>query len=148
MTPEFYAIIGSAVAVGGLILGFAMFGWKAMNAMEQRITANADKAHALIGENIGVLRNDLDNLRSDLGVLRTEVSANFGSLREEVSANFGSLRKEVSANFGSLREEVSANVGSLREEVSAVRSDVSSLREDVGYIKGWIDGRKPASEHN
>ena len=137
MTPEFYAIIGSAVAVGGLILGFAMFGWKAMNAMEQRITANADKAHALIGENIGVLRNDLDNLRSDLGVLRTEVSANFGSLREEVSANFGSLR-----------EEVSANVGSLREEVSAVRSDVSSLREDVGYIKGWIDGRKPASEHN
>jgi hypothetical protein len=137
MTPEFYAIIGSAVAVGGLILGFAMFGWKAMNAMEQRITANADKAHALIGENIGVLRNDLDNLRSDLGVLRTEVSANVGSLREEVSANFGSLREEVSANFGS-----------LREEVSAVRSDVSSLREDVGYIKGWIDGRKPASEHN
>ena len=51
---EWTMLIEPAVFVAGLGLL-----WKEMGKMEKRITDNADKAHAAIGQRITEIRNDL-----------------------------------------------------------------------------------------
>ncbi len=67
-------ILSLVISSLGTIVAVVGIGWLGLDRMEQRIKADAQKAHDLIGENIRGVRTDIDTLRSDIDTLRSEVS--------------------------------------------------------------------------
>ncbi len=65
----------------GTIIAVVGIGWFGLDRMEQRIKADAQKAHDLIGENIKNLRSEIGSVRADINGVRSEVS----DMRKEVT---------------------------------------------------------------
>ena len=78
-------VLSLVVSSLGTIVAIVGIGWFGLDRMEQRIKADAQKAHDLIGENIGGVRSDIDTLRSDVDTLRSEVSG----MRSEITGLSG-----------------------------------------------------------
>ncbi len=82
------SLIESYIAPG-VIVGVALFMWRVMVRMENRIVANADKAHTVIGDNIKRLDGSMRTLNERIDTLRGEVSV----LREDVGFIKGTLHQ-------------------------------------------------------
>ena len=50
-----------------------LFGWRVLARLEDRIIANADKAHAMIGENISKVEAKVDKVADDVSGLKVDV---------------------------------------------------------------------------
>ena len=66
---------------------------------------------------LGFMLDVKDDLREEIGGLRTEVREEIGGLRTEVREEIGGLRKEMRENIGGLRTEMRENIGGLRGEI-------------------------------
>ena len=67
-------ILSLVVSSLGTIVAIVGIGWFGLDRMEQRIKADAQKAHDLIGENISGVRSDIDTLRSEVSGMRSEIT--------------------------------------------------------------------------
>ncbi len=80
-------------------------------------------------EDIGELRGEIGELRAelkkDIAELRTEMKADIGDLRAEMKADIAELRTEMKADIGDLRAEMKADIGDLRAEMEKVRADLT-----------------------
>ena len=56
------------------LLAMMLYGWRVLARLEDRIIASADKAHAMICENIQRLETRFDKLEVDLSKVADEVS--------------------------------------------------------------------------
>ena len=115
------------------------------NAMRKAV--GADRGDLATKADVGVLRTDLDTVRSDvdamridIGVLRTDLD----TVRSDVDAmriDIGVLRTDLDAvrsDVGVLRTDLDAvrsDVGVLRTDLDAVRSDVGVLRTDLDAVR-------------
>ena len=80
-------------------------------------------------------KEDIGELRNEIGVLRNELHDAIGSLRNEMLSEIGTLRNEMHSEIGTLRSEMHSEIGTLRSEM---HSHNGSLRADVGELRGEL----------
>ncbi len=80
---------------------------------------------------IGFVREEL---RTEIGSVRTEIS----SVREELRTEIGSVRTEISSVREELRTEISSVREELRTEISSVRTEIGSVRTEISSLRNQI----------
>ena len=110
-SSEFWAIIGSAVAIGALTL--TVSGWH---------------------------RSDMESLRAQIGGVRDELRAEIGGVRAEIGgvrAEIGGVRAEMRAEIGGVRAEI----GGVRGEIAGVRGEIAGVRGEIRSLDERLTGR-------
>ena len=100
-------------------------------------------------------KQDIKDLRSEIGQLRTEMQHEFGTLRGEmqheiaaVRGEIGQLRTETQHEFGSLRTEMHEMEARLRIEVQSegnklraeLHKEIATVRGDMGNLAWKVAG--------
>ena len=83
-----------------------------------------------------------EELKAEIGDLRTEMATEFGRVRAEMAVGFGSIRAEMATEFGRVRAEMAAGFGSIRAETATefgkVRTEIADVKTAVASIEGKI----------
>ena len=126
-----------------VVAGFFLTPW-----LSHRFTIKRDKLRVgkKVVKEFDDLKEGVDDLKEEVGSLRSEVKEEVGSLRSEVKEEVGSLRSEVKEEVSNLRSEVKEEVSNLRSEVkeevsnlrSEVKEEVGSLRSEVGSLSSRV----------
>ena len=113
MSPEFYTVIGVAIALAGLIIN-----------SHRSMSASLARMRTEYLEAIGALRTEY---REATGELRTEYREAMGELRTEHSEAIGELRTERREATGELRRDL----GALGERVARLEGLLEGLRDAI-----------------
>ena len=93
-------------------------------------------------------KQDLKDLRSEIGELRTEMQHEFGAVRSEMQHEFGAVRSEMQHEIGTLRTEMQHEIGTLRTEMhemeARLRLEIQSegnklraeLHREIAAVRG------------
>ena len=76
-------------------------------------------------EDIGELRREIGELRAETKKNIAELRAEMGELRSEMKAEIGELRAELKGDIAELRAETKADIGALRVELQKFRADMT-----------------------
>ena len=106
--------VGSVLTILIAIIGVGVGLWR-----------NAGQAHAAIGKNI-------DDLRTEIRGVRTEVRTDIQGVQGEVAA----LRKDTRTDIQGVRNELS----DLRKDVSGLQVEMGKVATDLGWIKNRMGG--------
>ena len=115
MTPEFYAIIATAIALAGLILN------------NQRAT--------------GQLRNDIKELRKDMNALAERVNRDIAELREQMHREIAALDEKLSRRIAALDQKLSRDIAKLNSDIAALGERVARLEGFMEGIRDAIAGK-------
>jgi len=63
-------------------------------------------------------RNDVKELRAEIGSVRTDLKAEIGSVRTDLKAEIGSVRTELKAEIGSFRAEMNARLTKIQDDLN------------------------------
>ncbi len=115
-SSEFWAIVGSAIAIGALIL--TVSGWQRSDIRELR----------------GDIRGVDSNLRGEIATLET-------NLRGEIATLETNLRGEIATLETNLRSEIATLETNLRGELQTVEEKLSSKIESLQEGQALIGAR-------
>ncbi len=115
-SSEFWAIVGSAIAIGALIL--TVSGWQRSDIRELR----------------GDIRGVDSNLRGEIATLET-------NLRGEIATLETNLRSEIATLETNLRSEIATLETNLRGELQTVEEKLSSKIESLQEGQALIGAR-------
>ena len=111
MTPEFYAIIATGIALAGLILN------------NQRATAELRKELKALGERVNL----------DIAELREQMHHGVAELREQVHREIAALDEKLSRRIAALDEKLSRDIAALGERLARLEGFMEGIR---GAIAG------------
>ena len=101
---------------------------------EHQATVLVETMSDLLVSNLAT-REDLRVLRSEMGALRSELTADMGTLRSELKAEMGALRSELKADIATLRSETAAELAAVRGDLEkselGLRGEITTLRADL-----------------
>ncbi len=96
-----------------------------------------DELRSEIGELRSEMKADIGELRSEIGELRAEMKADIAGLRAEMKADIAELRAEMKADIAELRAETKADIAELRAEtkgdIGALRVELQKFRADMTW---------------
>ena len=75
---------------------------------------------------------DIGSVRGEIGQLRSEVKNEIGQLRGEI----GQLRSEMKIEIGQLQSDMKSEIGQLRSEV---KNEIGQLKGEIGQLNQRID---------
>ena len=127
-SSEFWAIIGSAVAIGALTL--TVSGWHRSD--------------------IESLRAEIGGLRGEIGGLRAEMRTEIGGVRAEMRAEIGGVRAEIAGVRGEIRsldERLTGRIDTLQEGQAQIFARLAVLESHVlgaAPVAQWGSAAEPA----
>ena len=113
------------------ILGTAVFIWRVLARSEDRITANADKAHAAIGERIGALDNKVDGVESRL-------NQRIDALDNNLNGKIDGVESRLNSKIDGVESRLDHKVNAVDNKVSDIKDKLAETREDVAVLKAHI----------
>ena len=116
LSSEFWAIIGSAVAIGALML--TVSGWHRGDIQSLR---------ERIGGVEGVLHGEMGSLRGEMGSLRGEM----GSLESNLRGEIANLETNLRAEIQGLDDRLSARIDRLQEGQTLISARLAVLESHV-----------------
>lgn len=70
-------------------------------------------------------KEDIGELRSEIGELRSATQSDIAELRSEMKADIAELRAELKKDIAELRSATQSDIGALRAEIEKVRADLT-----------------------
>ena len=102
MTPEFYAIIATGIALAGLILN-----------------------------NQGATAKSIAEMRRDLNALGERVDRDTTELREQTQNGLAELREQTHQGFAELREQMHRDIAALGERIARLEGFMEGIRDAI-----------------
>ena len=127
-SSEFWAIIGSAVAIGALTL--TVSGWH---------RSDIESLRAQIGGVRDELRAEIGGVRAEIGGVRAEMRAEIGGVRAEIAGVRGEIR--------SLDERLTGRIDTLQEGQAQIFARLAVLESHVlgaAPVAQWGSAAEPA----
>ena len=133
-SSEFWAIIGSAVAIGALML--TVSGWHRSDIESLRAEIGGVRAE------IGGVRGEIGGVRGEIGGLRAEMRTEIGDVRAEMRAEIGGVRGEI----GGLRGEVRALDERLSGRIDKLQEGQAQMVARLAVLESHVLGTAPVAQ--
>ena len=112
-SSEFWAIVGSAIAIGALIL--TVSGWQRSDIRELR----------------GEIRSVDSNLRGDMATLETNLRGELASLETNLRGELASLETNLRSELQAVEEKLSSEIESLQEGQALIGARLAVVESHV-----------------
>jgi capsule polysaccharide export protein KpsE/RkpR len=84
-------------------------------------------------------RQDIKDLRVEIGQLRTEMQHEFHQLRGEMQHELGQLRTELQHEIGALRNDTQHEIGTLRIELHEIEGRLrAEVQSEAGKLRAEL----------
>jgi len=101
------------------------------------------KLKAVIQEEIQPIKDDIRDLKAEIGGVRSEMRGEIASLRAEIGnvkseleGEINSLRVELKGEIDGVRSEMRSEIGSLKAETNSLRAEITKIKLHLENVTG------------
>ena len=120
LSSEFWAIIGSAVAIGALMLTVSGWHRSDIQSLRERIVGVEEKLHGEMG-----------NLRGNMGSLESNLRADMARLESNLRGEMANLETGLRAEIKALDNRLSARIDKLEEGQALISARLTVVESHV-----------------